>query len=280
MRAIALVLACVVCEGHGLGVDKASGRMQEHLGTAVSTASQPSELQRSWPVRASHPLRKLATLLLASNRFEPGAQRLLPAPRRHHPLLSLRGGETTLKYCGTMMDCVETLHTEEDLKVKLEEVRKGTVVIVVCFADWSAPCVEMAPLVDELAKKAERSSRVKFLKVDVDNAADLLAPKAVTSIPTLLFYRKGELVNRMDAEDLAASIESLNSESPVECIKTALEGAVGDATRNPLLGFLRQVISYAKPSMKKWMLTGFILYLVENFSSEPPLESRPWYDIE
>ena len=67
-------------------------------------------------------------------------------------------------------------------------------VLVDLYADWCGPCRAIAPLLNKLA--GEFADRVKIVKVDVDAEKELAAKFQVDSIPTLLFFAKGELVHR------------------------------------------------------------------------------------
>lgn len=67
-------------------------------------------------------------------------------------------------------------------------------VLVDLYADWCGPCRAIAPLLNKLA--GEFAGRVKIVKVDVDAEKELAAHFQVDSIPTLLFFAKGELVHR------------------------------------------------------------------------------------
>ena len=64
-------------------------------------------------------------------------------------------------------------------------------VLVDFWATWCGPCMMLGPIVAEVA--AEYAGRVKVGKVNVDNAPELAARYGITSIPTLLLFRKGEV---------------------------------------------------------------------------------------
>ena len=64
-------------------------------------------------------------------------------------------------------------------------------VLVDFWATWCGPCMMLGPTVAEVA--AEYAGRVKVGKVNVDNAPELAARYGITSIPALLFFRKGEV---------------------------------------------------------------------------------------
>jgi thioredoxin 1 len=61
-------------------------------------------------------------------------------------------------------------------------------------ADWCQPCKILGPILDELATKNES---VVIGKVNIDNNNDITAKYGVRNIPTLLFLRNGEVVDRI-----------------------------------------------------------------------------------
>lgn len=67
-------------------------------------------------------------------------------------------------------------------------------VVVDCWAAWCGPCRVLGPVVDALA--AEYDGRAKFAKLDIDTNAEIPRRFGVRSIPTLLYFRDGELVDR------------------------------------------------------------------------------------
>ena len=74
------------------------------------------------------------------------------------------------------------------------EVLNGEgVALVDLFADWCMPCQMIAPIIEEISnEKAE----VKFFKINVDETPEVAIKYGVSSIPTLLIFKDGELVNK------------------------------------------------------------------------------------
>jgi thioredoxin 1 len=72
------------------------------------------------------------------------------------------------------------------------EVLQATGPVLVDFsATWCGPCKKLEPVVDSIA--TEYAGRVKVVKVDVDRSQATAAKFAVMSVPTLIFFRDGQV---------------------------------------------------------------------------------------
>ncbi|MDO5067594.1 MAG: thioredoxin [Propionibacteriaceae bacterium] len=72
-----------------------------------------------------------------------------------------------------------------------EVLLSPTLVVVDYWADWCSPCKQLSPIIDELAREYE--GRVKFVKVDTSAEAGLAAQQGILSLPTLQFYKAGQV---------------------------------------------------------------------------------------
>jgi len=74
------------------------------------------------------------------------------------------------------------------------EQYKG-LVIVDFWATWCGPCRMIAPVLEEIAE--EQAEAVRIVKVDVDNNPELSNRFGIRNIPTLLFFKGGELKDQV-----------------------------------------------------------------------------------
>jgi thioredoxin 2 len=68
-------------------------------------------------------------------------------------------------------------------------------VMVDCWAPWCGPCRTLAPVIDELA--TDYANGIKVVKLNVDDNPMTASQYGIRSIPTLLFFRDGKLVERL-----------------------------------------------------------------------------------
>jgi len=76
-----------------------------------------------------------------------------------------------------------------------ETVKKYNIVVVDCWAPWCGPCRMIGPVVEELAK--EMHGKVVFGKLNVDENQMTSMKYNIMSIPTLLVFKNGNLVDRI-----------------------------------------------------------------------------------
>ena len=85
--------------------------------------------------------------------------------------------------------------TLEVTDANIQELLADPTPLVVDFwATWCGPCKMMLPIVEELGNEYE--GRVRIGKLNVDDNPDVCEKYAIMNIPTMLFFKNGELVNR------------------------------------------------------------------------------------
>ena len=94
----------------------------------------------------------------------------------------------------------------------IDEVLKNEGLVVVdFFATWCAPCQMLAPVIVELEKKY--GDEVEFYKVNIDESEDAPIRYGVSSVPTLIFFKNGEEIDRQvgfaDEDELSNWIEEM-----------------------------------------------------------------------
>ena len=92
-----------------------------------------------------------------------------------------------------------------------EVLASGQPVVIDFWAEWCGPCRMVAPIVEELA--AEYEGKVVIGKCDVDDNDDIVAEYKVRNIPTIVFIKGGEVVDKhvgaISKDALKAKIDAL-----------------------------------------------------------------------
>ncbi|AAS51097.1 ACL131Wp [Eremothecium gossypii ATCC 10895] len=78
-------------------------------------------------------------------------------------------------------------------------VGSDKLVVVDFYATWCGPCKMIAPMIEKFATQFQEAS---FYKVDVDAAAEVAHKYQITSMPTILFFKNGQAVDKVVGADV------------------------------------------------------------------------------
>ncbi len=99
------------------------------------------------------------------------------------------------------------IHVTED-NFEKEIMQSPKPVVIDAYATWCGPCKLMEPSFEELAQT--HGEKYTFAKLNVDEAQQIAIQFGITSVPTFLFFKKGQLVGQesgyMSKEDLEDKI--------------------------------------------------------------------------
>ena len=91
-----------------------------------------------------------------------------------------------------------------------ELLQDSRLVIVDFWATWCGPCRMLSPLLDEVEE--EMSDKIVVVKVNVDDADEVAAQFRIMNIPTLLFFKGGQIVDKtVGAMPKTALVQRINA---------------------------------------------------------------------
>ncbi|TWP26726.1 thioredoxin [Apibacter muscae] len=97
-----------------------------------------------------------------------------------------------------------------DQTFKNEVIDSNEPVLVDFWAEWCGPCRSLSPVIDELSE--EFKGKLKVVKVDIDANQNTPVEYGIRNIPTLLFFKDGQLVDKVvGAQPKEALVEKIQS---------------------------------------------------------------------
>lgn len=105
----------------------------------------------------------------------------------------------------------DSVHEFTDSNFDDQVVNSDVPVLVDFWAEWCQPCRMLTPTINEIAN--EYDGKVKVGKVDIDSNRDVSMKYGVTSIPTILLFKNGEVqkkfVGLTPKDQFAAAIDEI-----------------------------------------------------------------------
>jgi len=105
----------------------------------------------------------------------------------------------------------ENVSNVTDANFETEVLKSNIPVLVDFWAPWCGPCVQLSPVIDEIA--TAKAGVAKVVKLNVDENQQVAARYRINSIPALLFFKNGEvqaqLVGRQPKNEIVAKLDAL-----------------------------------------------------------------------
>ncbi|KAK4185963.1 PITH domain-containing protein [Podospora australis] len=94
-------------------------------------------------------------------------------------------------------------------------LQSSKLVVTDFYADWCAPCKQVAPIFEQLSAALSRENIVTFAKVDTENQKDIAEAYGITALPTFIIFRNGKVTEKVQGADprkLQSIVKKLSDE--------------------------------------------------------------------
>ncbi|KAK4167060.1 PITH domain-containing protein [Cladorrhinum sp. PSN259] len=113
-------------------------------------------------------------------------------------------------------------------------LKSSKLVVTDFYADWCAPCKQVAPVFEQLSQALSRDNIVTFVKVDTENQKEIAQAYNITALPTFIVFRNGKVADKLTGANplkLQAVVKKLTDEV-ASLQNNGGEGSSGDSGDN------------------------------------------------
>jgi len=88
----------------------------------------------------------------------------------------------------------------------INEIIKSPTSVLMFSAEWCKPCKILKPIVEELS--VQFKEKIPIIKLDVDDNPELAAQFGIRNVPTILFFKNGEIIDKAVGVSTKSALES------------------------------------------------------------------------
>ncbi len=89
--------------------------------------------------------------------------------------------------------------------------RENRLVVIDCYAEWCGPCKKISPVISLLEEKYNNG--IVVVKVDIDECDDISNEYEIKSLPTILYFKKGDLIDKF----IGANMKEIEKKIVTHC---------------------------------------------------------------
>lgn len=93
----------------------------------------------------------------------------------------------------------------DDANFESQVLQSGLPVVVDFWAPWCGPCKAVSPIIEKMVQT--HAEKVQFAKLNIDDNAAVTQKYGIKSVPTILFFKDGQMVDKLVGMVTAAKLE-------------------------------------------------------------------------
>jgi len=88
----------------------------------------------------------------------------------------------------------------------INEIIKSPVSVLMFSAEWCKPCKILKSIIEELSDQFKE--KIPIIKLDVDENSDIAAQLGIRNVPTILFFKNGEILDKVVGKTTKSNLEN------------------------------------------------------------------------